>query len=484
MALPGSVGARTASARRHTRAPGPLGRGGKCPKWRGESGSERRSCASRQRGASRFDADVTRWALLEVVVGDVDLLQRGRPAGCRPPAVRLHADSRPDSHRGGHRRPEDLRRLGGAARRPSCRPVPAPFHDARGRVLWDSARGARGGDDPWRRRPVDALRGHRRPRRLRLGLYGFAPGERARRRGIPRPARNGQRPLDGRRRRRESFLGPAVGGLLFSSARRLPFAADAISFFAAGALLRTSIPRRRRMLRHAGGAATDAAQEANGAVNRVEGELRHGSGWTADFRAGLRSSVGTACSSCSQQRRLRLVSPRRWSLGSWSYMASGPCTWARRVRALLCRCRGYRVSRGASWAAGWSAVSALTACWLPGFSSLPSAISACPSHALAVLAAFVFGLQEVGTAIANVGSVTTRQRLIPRHLFGRVASVHRLIVGTAAPAGAIVGGLVASVSNVPLTFFIAGGVQAVLLAYLAPALLQGVKQRIPQPEVR
>jgi predicted MFS family arabinose efflux permease len=62
----------------------------------------------------------------------------------------------------------------------------------------------------------------------------------------------------------------------------------------------------------------------------------------------------------------------------------------------------------------------------------------------AVLAVFVLGLQEVGIAVSNVGSMTTRQRLIPRHLFGRVASVHRLAVGLAAPLGAVLGGLIAS----------------------------------------
>ncbi len=64
----------------------------------------------------------------------------------------------------------------------------------------------------------------------------------------------------------------------------------------------------------------------------------------------------------------------------------------------------------------------------------------------AVLAVFVLGLQDFGVAVANVASVTARQRLVPRNLLGRVSSVHRLAVLGAAPFGAVVGGLVASVA--------------------------------------
>ena len=58
----------------------------------------------------------------------------------------------------------------------------------------------------------------------------------------------------------------------------------------------------------------------------------------------------------------------------------------------------------------------------------------------AVLAVFVLGLQDFGVAVANVASVTARQRLVPRSLLGRVSSVHRLAVLGAAPFGAVVGG--------------------------------------------
>ena len=73
----------------------------------------------------------------------------------------------------------------------------------------------------------------------------------------------------------------------------------------------------------------------------------------------------------------------------------------------------------------------------------------------AVLAVFVLGLQEVGSAVANVGSVTARQRIIPRNLYGRVSSVHRLMVAGSAPLGALLGGAIASWDGVPVAMFAA-----------------------------
>ena len=85
---------------------------------------------------------------------------------------------------------------------------------------------------------------------------------------------------------------------------------------------------------------------------------------------------------------------------------------------------------------------------------------------------FVFGLQEVGVVVVNVGSVTSRQHLIPRNLYGRVGSVHRLAVTCAGVAGALVAGLVASASSVPVTMLSAGLLMVFVLVAFGPALLR------------
>jgi MFS-type transporter involved in bile tolerance (Atg22 family) len=92
----------------------------------------------------------------------------------------------------------------------------------------------------------------------------------------------------------------------------------------------------------------------------------------------------------------------------------------------------------------------------------------------AVVAVFVLGLQDFGVAVANVASVTARQRLVPRNLLGRVSSVHRLAVLGAAPFGAVVGGVVASVSNAPDAMLAAGLILGVLLAILSAPLLRSL----------
>ena len=92
----------------------------------------------------------------------------------------------------------------------------------------------------------------------------------------------------------------------------------------------------------------------------------------------------------------------------------------------------------------------------------------------AVLAVFVLGLQDFGVAVANVASVTARQRLVPRSLLGRVSSVHRLAVTGAAPFGAVVGGFVASVFNAPDAMLAAGLILMVALAILSPPLLRSL----------
>ena len=94
-----------------------------------------------------------------------------------------------------------------------------------------------------------------------------------------------------------------------------------------------------------------------------------------------------------------------------------------------------------------------------------------------VLAVFVFGLQEVGTVAVNVGSVTARQHLIPRPLYGRVGSVHRLAVLTASVIGALLGGFIASASSVAATMLTAGVLLFVAMVVISPLLLRTLAAR-------
>jgi len=274
----------------------------------------------------------------------------------------------------------------------------------------------------------------------------------------------------------EGFVGPSIGGVLFSAAQRLPFGADAASFLVSALLVRTSVPGQRGRLRHAGRARADAGEEANEPPARVEGELQHGAGLTADFRAGLRVF--------SRDRVLKLLATTMASVNFTQNMVIGLLVvYAERTLRLSSTGYGLFCAGGAVLGVAGSFLGGrllrlmgssgvvITGIALATISYLGMSFTK-----MVVLAVFLFGLQEFGAASSNVGSLTTRQLLIPRHLFGRVVSVQRFAIGVTAPLGAIAGGLIASQSNVQVTFFIAGSLQAVVLAYLAPALMQAMKR--------
>jgi MFS family permease len=285
----------------------------------------------------------------------------------------------------------------------------------------------------------------------------------------------------------EQFLGPGVGGLLFSLARQVPFVADGASFFISAVLLRVSLHRSSLKARHA---APPEPSAVNGARSRSEERSsvprgrsgasssrrrergRHRSGLGADFRHGLKLF--------GQQRSLKLLAATVAALAFSQNMVFGLLVVYGK-RTLHLSNTGYGVFLAAASLVG--VIGAFSGGRLqrrfgPARLIVGGAVLCTLSYLglsftrSAVLAVVVFGLQEVGVAVSNVGSVTTRQRLIPRNLFGRVAGIHRLAVGLAAPLGAVRGGVIASAYNVPAAMLAAGVVLAALLAYLGPALLK------------
>jgi MFS family permease len=271
----------------------------------------------------------------------------------------------------------------------------------------------------------------------------------------------------------EQFAGPGIGGVLFAVARRVPFLSDGLSFFLAALLVRASIPRAPSILLHAGGPAPTAGVPGQGpSPARADGRHQHSSGWRADFRAGLRVF--------GSQKALKLLAA---TMGSISF--TNAIVLALLVlygeRTLHLDSTGYGIFVAAASCLGiaGSFSGGAVQRYLGGAKAIVggTALAAISYLGLAfthqpVAAALVFGLQEIGVAVANVASVTARQRLIPRSLYGRVGSVHRLIVGGAAPIGALFGGFIASVSNVRDAFLFAGVLEVVMLAGLAPLLVR------------
>ena len=271
----------------------------------------------------------------------------------------------------------------------------------------------------------------------------------------------------------ENLVGQAGGGLLFAVSRRLPFFADSISFFVSAVLVRASVPRAKRPLLHAGGAARRPPTAATGPA-LIDGQLRHGGGWLADLRTGLRVF--------RRHRVLKLIAA---TIGLTNF-SQGPVLAMMVIygeRGLHLRPTGYGIFLAAASVLGIAAMFSGGAVirGLGGARTmvLGSLLASASYIGLAfvhqvVVATVVFGLQEMGVAILNVASLTTRQRLIPRQVYGRVAGIIRFLLTIVWPVGAVIGGFVAAQTSVRGAFFAMGVVEAAGLVYLGPALIRAV----------
>jgi predicted MFS family arabinose efflux permease len=76
--------------------------------------------------------------------------------------------------------------------------------------------------------------------------------------------------------------------------------------------------------------------------------------------------------------------------------------------------------------------------------------------------AVLFGAVALSISVFDVLVISLRQALIPEQLFGRVQGAYRTLVWGLIPVGALVGGVLAGLTSVPVTFVISGVVQAVL----------------------
>lgn len=256
----------------------------------------------------------------------------------------------------------------------------------------------------------------------------------------------------------EQLVGPAVGGFLFGLARRLPFLADAVSFFASAVLVRASVLTAPAPGR--------APQVTSVAANGDSRWMR----WWQDMRTGFSvfsarpplKLLAAAMSAMTFNQSMVVAVLVIYGERSLHLSPSGYGLFL--AGAALLGVVGLLFGGRAEARLGASGVviAGSLAC---GLSYLGMSVAN-----VAVVAALAFGLQELGVVTANVGSVTTRQRLIPRELYGRVGSVHRFFVVVAAPIGALTGGVVAGVWNVRGTVLVAGAAELTVVALLAPAV--------------
>ncbi len=280
----------------------------------------------------------------------------------------------------------------------------------------------------------------------------------------------------------EQFVGPACGGILFSLARRLPFFADGASFFVSALLVRKNLPRdpqRPGFMAHDNGGGTDDRLTGS-APEAVPVEIDAGasqptsmrSRWASDFAQGVRVF--------RNERVLPLLAANVSSLAFCQNMIFALLVlYGKGTLHLTSAAYGFFVAIASLFGmVGAFFGGSLQRRFGPGpliiggtGAAVLSYVGLAFTHS-AVIAVFVFGLQEIGTVLANVASVTTRQHVIPRELYGRVGSVHRLSVTVSGAVGALLAGLIASVWSVPVTMLAAGLLLMTMLALLGPALLR------------
>jgi len=281
----------------------------------------------------------------------------------------------------------------------------------------------------------------------------------------------------------EQFLGPGSGGVLFALSRKLPFFLDSVSFFVAAWLVKIAIPPARSRGLHAAPAllrvpAGDDRPAAPGLHWRRRPSLTSdlADGWRLFRRQPALKLLAAVVASVSFTQSivfglLVLYGTRTLHLGSSGYGLFLAFASSFGVAGAFSAGRLQRRFGTARLIVGGCALAAV------------SYLGMAFTH-VAVLAVFMFGLQEIGVAVSNVGSVTVRQRLIPRKVYGRVASIHRLIVTGAAPVGAVLGGVIASVSSVPTALLVAGALETVMLVLLAPLLMRALaaeRNLVPVP---
>jgi MFS family permease len=242
--------------------------------------------------------------------------------------------------------------------------------------------------------------------------------------------------------------GPPLGGLLFSLANAVPFLADAVSFGASSVLI-ASIRGRFGSGRKAG---VPPVSIRAGIAESLRWLLRHRLLRTLAVMVGVVNLFATGCLATAV-----LFATQRLGLGALGFgllgtgLAAGSIAGSLLAPPLALRLGTARVLLG-------SAVIESVATILIGPQSNPLAAGA------------LLGLVRVGTMGWNTVSVALRQSLIPDRMFGRAASVYRLVAVGTVPLGAALGGALARLVDLRAPWLVAGFSELAVLAVMGRSL--------------
>jgi MFS family permease len=247
----------------------------------------------------------------------------------------------------------------------------------------------------------------------------------------------------------EQFAGPALGGVLFATARAVPFVGDAVSFVASALLARSALAPSP------GGPA-----EPRQAQKPWRGEIRAGLRWFRTHRLlRLLALVVAMLAFCQAMvlSELVLYGTRELHLTKTAYglafagMSAGNIAGSLVANRAHARFGDLRSISAAALIAG-------------------AAYLALADTTTVGLAVAVMFFEAVAVAIGNVTTLTIRQQVIPSDMLGRVGSVFRMIIVGFIPLGALLGGAVAAAVSVRWAFATAGMLQLLVFAASFPVL--------------
>ncbi len=259
------------------------------------------------------------------------------------------------------------------------------------------------------------------------------------------------------------FLGPPLAGVLLLVAFSLPFYIDAATFAVSAALIAAIAATPRVRAEPAAGSDSDSA----------------GSGWVGEAKEGF-----------IWLWRHPLLRPLAISLGLFNLLGTGILAVLVLFAQEVLRTSSTEFALLMTAGAVGGVIGGWTASRLADlFGDGPSLWIAVGVNGVMTTAAglvsqwpivwVTFAVSTVFAVLWNVITVSFRQTVIPDELLGRVNSVYRLFGWGMIPIGAMVGGLIVTVSEsfgggrelaLRMPFLVLGAGHVLLLAYAAPRL--------------
>lgn len=243
------------------------------------------------------------------------------------------------------------------------------------------------------------------------------------------------------------FIGPSLGSFTFAVARSVPFLLDGLSFLASS-LLVSRLPATRPL------AAEKTRNSVRALAREMAGEVRDGMRWVAGSRL-IRSFqlIGFLVNLTQSATQALLV-----------LLVTTELNLAPSAFGVLLTISGVGAALGAA-VSGWAG-SRMGAhrVLLPAIAStIPIFVVMAWSDSfiwlgIALAANGFFGV------LAGIQMATVRQHVVPNELLGRVVSVSRFLTyGIAVPAGAALGGVLATVAGVRSVYWASAAVMVVTI---------------------